>query len=335
MANIMTSTTPATSTDPESADEVFINENVPAVNTNTPSIDKPKTSSDLYKRLSTISRMYDVDGDGQLNDAEMAIRCMDQSNRGYLTNDKVCALMIEQLETQKQLFKVKRIMLVLLALVFVLAFANLGTSFAAASLAKDTTTSSTAALMDKKTNEAVSTQTTSDSLTIERAIITPDGRRKLCDVDGDDAECKLSDRNSILSMNQRSCRRMVRLCDQGNTVSLTRTWRNGDKTSFNVCPYTGTLSTDNLSELTNRHGIDFTFEEIRGGHCKIGGDALLQPQGRICELSPDCAPDLSCAEVESFIETCQYRCGLKRWAPSRVESCKANCRHPSCVAAPA
>lgn len=331
MANMTSTSTSAT--DLESVDEVFTNENVPAVNT--PSIDKQKAFSDPYKRLSTVSRMYDVDGDGKLNDAELAMRDMDQSGRGYLTNDKVYALMIEQLETQKQLFRVKRIMFVLLALVFILALANLGTSFAAASLSKDTTTSSSAALMDKKTNEAVSTQTTSDSLTIERAIITSDGRRKLCNVDGEanDAECDLSDRNSILSMNQRHCRRMLRLCDRGNTVSLTRTWKNGDKTSFSVCPYTGTLSTDNLSELTNIHGLDFTFEEIAGGHCKIGGDAVTQPQGRICEMPPDCAPGLTCVQVQEFVDNCQLRCGYKRWAPRMVKSCQDNCSHPSCLAA--
>eukprot|EP01083_Nonionella_stella_P198627 729118_1 len=91
------------------------------------------------RKLSTVSKMYDIDG--KLDAAEMAMRDMDKSNRGYLSNETVYKLMKEQMETQKQLFRVKRVMFVLLALVVILALANLGTSFAAASLAKDTTTS--------------------------------------------------------------------------------------------------------------------------------------------------------------------------------------------------
>ena len=56
--------------------------------------------------------MYDVNGDGALNAAELAMRAMDQSGRGYLTNDKVYKMMQDQIEVQKQLFRVKRIMFV-------------------------------------------------------------------------------------------------------------------------------------------------------------------------------------------------------------------------------
>jgi len=326
-----------TSTDPESAtpsvaeDEVFANESEGAKASLN---DEPKSfDTSTIKRLSTVSKMYDVDGNGQLDDAELAMRDMDKSGRGYLTNEKVYALMQEQLATQKQLFRVKRIMFVLLALVVILAFSNLGTSFAAASLAKDTTTSSSAALLDKKTNEAVSTQTASDSLTFERAIITPDGRRKLCDEDNVNCvDFGLSDENSILSMDQRTCRKMIKQCRRGNTVSLTRTWKNEDTTSFNICPYTGTLSRDNLSEVTNSRGLKFTFEPIRGGHCQVGGIAIAQPEGRICEARADCAGDLGCRKIQKFVATCQQRCAMKRWAHSHVLKCQNNCDHSSCQA---
>lgn len=71
--------------------------------------DKPPT---LRSRMSNISKMYDIDGDGQLDEAERAMRDMDKSNRGYLTNEKVYKMMQEQMETQKQLFHVKRMMFV-------------------------------------------------------------------------------------------------------------------------------------------------------------------------------------------------------------------------------
>ena len=53
-----------------------------------------------------------LSGDGKLNDAEQAMRDMDKSNRGHLTNDKVYNMMQAQLEVQKELFKTRRIMFV-------------------------------------------------------------------------------------------------------------------------------------------------------------------------------------------------------------------------------
>ena len=67
-------------------------------------------STTIRSRMSTISKMYDIDGDGQLDEAEQAMRDMDKSNRGYLTNEKVYKMMQEQMETQRQLFHVKRMM---------------------------------------------------------------------------------------------------------------------------------------------------------------------------------------------------------------------------------
>jgi len=57
---------------------------------------------------------------------------------------------------QKSMFQMKKIIAGLLAFVFILALANLGTSFASAILAKDTTTSN-GQLVDKNTNEVVAT----------------------------------------------------------------------------------------------------------------------------------------------------------------------------------
>ena len=68
------------------------------------------TPNKVYRKLSTVSKMYDIDGNGELDAAELAMRTMDKSGRGYLTNDKVYKMIQEQLETQKQLFQVKRIM---------------------------------------------------------------------------------------------------------------------------------------------------------------------------------------------------------------------------------
>ena len=62
-------------------------------------------------RLSTVSRMYDVDGDGVLDEAEQQMRNMDKSGRGHLSNETVYKMMQEQMQTQKQLCKCNLIFL--------------------------------------------------------------------------------------------------------------------------------------------------------------------------------------------------------------------------------
>lgn len=45
--------------------------------------------------LSEVGKMYDIDGDGKLDEAEQAMRDMDKTNRGHLTNEKVYELIVE------------------------------------------------------------------------------------------------------------------------------------------------------------------------------------------------------------------------------------------------
>jgi len=111
---------------------------------------------DGRRRLSIVSQQYDIDGDGVLDEAELAMRNLDKSGRGFLTNEKVYALMTEQLAMQSKIFQFKKIIIGLSAFIFVLALSNLATSFASAVLAKDTA-SEGGLLVDKETREAVAT----------------------------------------------------------------------------------------------------------------------------------------------------------------------------------
>mmetsp|Transcript_17405 Transcript_17405/g.38012 ORF Transcript_17405/g.38012 Transcript_17405/m.38012 type:complete len:533 (+) Transcript_17405:210-1808(+) len=92
-------------------------------------------------RLSQLSRMYDIDGDGKLNEAEQAMRDLDTAGVGHISNDKVYRIMEQQMALQHQMFNMKRIVIGLVAFSVILALSNLGTAFAAASLAKDTSVS--------------------------------------------------------------------------------------------------------------------------------------------------------------------------------------------------
>ena len=89
-------------------------------------------------RLSVVSMKYDVDGDGKLDEAEQMMRDMDTANVGHLSNEKVYQIMVEQMKLQQEVFSLKRLSIAFLVVVVFLSLATLGSSFAAAILAKDT-----------------------------------------------------------------------------------------------------------------------------------------------------------------------------------------------------
>ncbi len=70
-----------------------------------------KQSTPARSRLSAVSQKYDVDGDGRLDDVEQAMRDMDTSGRGYMSNEKVHDLMTKLLAAQKELFTMKKIVI--------------------------------------------------------------------------------------------------------------------------------------------------------------------------------------------------------------------------------
>lgn len=230
----------------------------------------------------------------------------------------------------------------LVVIVAVLALSNLGTSFAAAYLAKDTSTSENAELTDKKTSESISTQTTTDTISFDRTFEAEDGQRRSlvaeCDkyrnVDGEKVfDCNVE--GSELTISQNACRKMMKQCQRGNTVSLTRTWPNGDESKYDVCPYRrGRISKNNRSILVNGEGRKLVFEATRRGHCRISGSAIEQEEFEPCMDGDDCASGLACVKLEAFVEECKWRCGLKRWGPTLMKKCKDECDFPSCQRVP-
>ena len=65
---------------------------------------------DKKTRLSVVSKMYDIDGDGKLDEAEQAMRNLDKSNRGFLKNAEIYSMMNDHLKMQKDMFKMKKVM---------------------------------------------------------------------------------------------------------------------------------------------------------------------------------------------------------------------------------
>lgn len=88
-------------------------------------------------RLSFVSTMYDLDGKGYLDETEQQLRDLDTENTGQLSNEKVLIILNEQLQAQRDLYKTRRILFGVSVFAVILALTTLGTAFAAAELAKD------------------------------------------------------------------------------------------------------------------------------------------------------------------------------------------------------
>jgi hypothetical protein len=88
-------------------------------------------------RLSVISRNYDLDGDGVLDEAEKALRKMDGGD-GTLDKTAVYQHIQELMQTQKQLMNTRRILTFVTAFAVLMLLSIFGLSFAVAKLTDDT-----------------------------------------------------------------------------------------------------------------------------------------------------------------------------------------------------
>eukprot|EP00563_Minutocellus_polymorphus_P002118 CAMPEP_0181042876 /NCGR_PEP_ID=MMETSP1070-20121207/12395_1 /TAXON_ID=265543 /ORGANISM="Minutocellus polymorphus, Strain NH13" /LENGTH=356 /DNA_ID=CAMNT_0023121141 /DNA_START=84 /DNA_END=1154 /DNA_ORIENTATION=+ len=90
-------------------------------------------------KMSVISQAYDRNGKGYLDPTEKAMRELDESGRGHLSNEAVYEILLESTTQTKKLATQRWLLIALACFTIVLALANMATAFAAASLAKDTT----------------------------------------------------------------------------------------------------------------------------------------------------------------------------------------------------
>jgi len=183
------------------------------------------------ERLTTISRAYDLDGDGILDEAEQAMRDRDEDGRGHLTNEEIYAIVQEQLKIQKHAGMMKKLIFALIAFVVLLALSNLGTSVAAAFLAKDVTaddgskTGGVATMHIKKTGEIAAAQSTGDIYEVDEMTEEDyDERRRL--VISEMEEDPHSHAHRRLAKND-DCGDIMEGCNRGVTFD-TGTFRGAD-----------------------------------------------------------------------------------------------------------
>ena len=144
-------------------------------------LDGPEGAEVDQRSLTSTSMKYDRQGKGYLDPTERALRTLDTENKGFLGIDKLYLIMdtlqqeqkrtaslIDAIHTeQKKSMNLKKGLIVLTSFAFLLAFANVGTSFAAAKLAKDMNISGENDLMSISTGERVSTTSKIPSFTLD------------------------------------------------------------------------------------------------------------------------------------------------------------------------
>jgi len=131
----------------------------------------PKMNTPERRTLSKISREYDINHKGHLDDIEQKMRSMDKSNLGHLSNEVAYDILRQSVQNQKQMVTQRWLILGLSCFAVILALANMGSAFAAAYLAKDTEITTDGDLASKNTHERVSTTSLGYSIDLSSPIM--------------------------------------------------------------------------------------------------------------------------------------------------------------------
>mmetsp|Transcript_25555 Transcript_25555/g.55865 ORF Transcript_25555/g.55865 Transcript_25555/m.55865 type:complete len:526 (-) Transcript_25555:126-1703(-) len=110
-----------------------------------PHMESTSTKKSILRRrsrqnhLSKVSKAYDTGGKGYLTPAEQQLREMDLNGEGNLSNAIVAQIMEDKLRGDEIIRRLSRMLWVLAGMTVLLILANLGTAWAVAVMAKDTT----------------------------------------------------------------------------------------------------------------------------------------------------------------------------------------------------
>lgn len=122
-----------------------LDEEAPFEDNGSSPLENPGSSSSLgmnqrtkKTRLSKTSELYDAANKGYLDETEQQLRELDSQHLGHISNAKVYDLMQNMKQEQSKSLNLKKAVIALSVFSFLLALSNIGTSFAAARLAKDT-----------------------------------------------------------------------------------------------------------------------------------------------------------------------------------------------------
>jgi len=140
----------------------------------------PKPVSD--RKLSNISKVYDLDGDGILDAIEQAMRNADKDGDGQLDMDEVHRIVQDQLKAKNDVTLYKKVAGALLCLVVILSISNFGTSWATAILSKEIAADSETGTLQSSNGDIMGFQQTAFEFELgDLSDEEFDERRKLVD----------------------------------------------------------------------------------------------------------------------------------------------------------
>eukprot|EP00577_Skeletonema_sp_RCC1716_P018216 CAMPEP_0113389676 /NCGR_PEP_ID=MMETSP0013_2-20120614/9753_1 /TAXON_ID=2843 ORGANISM="Skeletonema costatum, Strain 1716" /NCGR_SAMPLE_ID=MMETSP0013_2 /ASSEMBLY_ACC=CAM_ASM_000158 /LENGTH=249 /DNA_ID=CAMNT_0000272767 /DNA_START=83 /DNA_END=832 /DNA_ORIENTATION=+ /assembly_acc=CAM_ASM_000158 len=229
---------------------------------------------------SQASQKWDLDGDGVLDDAELALKNM-AAGDDELDMRKIHELMSEHLQTQKSLWKFKRIAASFFVIIIVLALSNLATSFAAAYLSKDTKASG--GDLQGLDGNTLGMQTTAE-------------HTEAFTLDTEDAV------ESFLELDVEQGKLMVIECKADRTVHMSRTFKDGRITDYAFCPLpTGHKAAYDFRnpelpsvEISTLTGPVIIAPDSDGSFYTITGTGVTSHAGFPCDDAIDCDPGLVC-----------------------------------------
>lgn len=253
--------------------------------------------------ISEASAKWDIDGDGQLDEAEMALKKIDKEGNGQLTKEELHALMKEHLSTQRELWSLKKMAMGLACLVLILALGMLGTSFAAAILAKDTANRGDD-FVDSSSGKTLGMQTSS-----ERFEGDEDGE-STCMLSASSEENKtMCSTSSLAKIDLAHGKAMVEDCSKDRTVHLTHIFASGREMHHALCPiqegFTAIFDTNveyPTASISTSGGFIVIEPNAERSYYVISGDGITSDAGYPCDSDLNCDNSLVC-NVQNHCES--------------------------------
>jgi len=191
---------------------------------------------------------FDLDGDGQLDVIEQAMRDRDVDGDGKLDNAEVYRIIQDQLKSQTDYKLYKQVAAGLLCLVAILALSNFGTSVASVILSRDTVADKESGTIQTKSGDVMGYQAASHLVDLEELSEGEfDERRRLVDAEmAEDpdhpdhlhrrlAKKKKNGKGVVTKIaydhgkvKQKDLLELTRKCNGANTVQMRRKWTGGD-----------------------------------------------------------------------------------------------------------
>jgi len=282
-------------------------------------------------RLSKISQKYDLDGNGELDEIEQAMRDRDVDGDGNLDNREVYRIVQDQLKNQTDVKLFKKIAGGLTCLVAILSLSNFATSWASAILARDTVADpATGTIQSKSTHEVMGLNNVAHEMDLEPLTDEEFEERRLM-VDAEMAEDpehedhihrRLGRKNTKNActctkvaydhgkLKEKDLQKLIRKCDGVNTVTIKRMWESGEYDVDTICG-PGTNVVKKGKKKKNKKETKTKVVETAVKFRRQGGGGGGR-NNRDNELNFDCRKGECYASGQTLIQQEGHNCEISR-----------------------